>query len=425
MRSETRIACFLACWLAIGLLPAAGAKPDKGLVNRSIRAVTSDFPEVVSTLRKRYIEDIFRDSFIREYIDPRYTPRPFTTPVVAESVMEKRRLGPEVSLGDHFVVDDRFREIRSLPIIQGLAHLVVPDVEIDGKSGFNGLYRFSDKSRLLAWRMGVKADQIVDMGDGRLIGYQQGNNDVLFRFDAEYRLSGTQKLATGVLLMDMARVDAHHLLFHYLRLFPGQPVAAVVDVRDGSQVPIHLDPPAVLSTPQQMLAAGGTEAVVDRKGRILIGHQVPANLYTIHMFSPQGRLLRVFGNRFESDEEYDYPTPWVKLSHKELGYYGLARTYSIHRILVDREGYILVFFSSVRILPLKDGAGAQRRVWFDLFSPGGMFIRRCSFPYGFARAIDGNDRVYSLEPVRNDLQVQWKVHATKLLKRMPPAGDGS
>ncbi len=292
----------------------------------------------------------------------------------------------EIKLHFLYEIKDNFQDMPSIFKIGFNIYFLIEDAVERKNEKFDGLYRINEDPwyELIT---GSRFNLAADMGENRILGYSIRLPRRLYGFRQSFRNPFYIEFPDLRFRLALHKLTDNKFLFHNFRAAPSDYAVEVYGM-DGTRIKEFFDyVPFDLKPFKRVPLAIQTVLTTDKKGHIYIAFQYPLNPYRVWKFDENGKKRNVFGNYFVEPEEYQTPEEWLRLSSKDIQYYGLRQIYAINKLLVDSKGRVFVFFSKNRIVRPHRGKDVQR-YFLDIYSKDGDFIGRTEFPYGFPELID-------------------------------------
>jgi hypothetical protein len=376
-----------------------------------------DYPEIVSLRSREVIAQLFSNP---ELLPPARSAKWPVCRILRERVAVKT--GPRVALRVEplFSIDDRFTSVPDIFTISGVPHFLLANVDLSRKQWYNGICRMNPR-HWYTFMVGIKADMLCDMGNhllaGSLVNYDQS---FLGYFSDDFRRARMMEITPPVAIRQLIRVDDSHVLVHKLRFRPDETACDLYDLQLRRTVGFFDFVPVEVRDAPQMVAAGQTVVTSNRRGLIYVTFQIQADPYCIRVFDAAGKRLFSFGNRFQEDEEYEYPREWVLWDADRLKRYGLPKVFAIHAMFVDEQGCIWVHGSRTNLAAPWHGETRQEH-FLDGFRADGTFIGRCPLPACFPVAMGPGRVLYAKTAVfpnggpPRQLADRWVIRALRIV----------
>lgn len=257
---------------------------------------------------------------------------------------------------------------------------------------FDGIFRLNE-DKWYELITGTRFNFAADLGKNRVLGYYIGKAIRLYGFKQNFRDDFYIDLPDFRFRQALYKLSDRKFLFHNFRANPYDHAVEIYGL-DGKRIKEFFNyVPSNLKQKYLNPLAYQTVLTTDKKGHFYIAFQYPLNPYRIWKYDENGKKLKVFGNYFADPGVYESPEEWIRLSFKEIEYYGIRHIYAVNKLLIDSEGRLLIFFSKNRIIKKHRGKDVQQ-YFIDIYSKDGEFIGRQEFKYGFPELID-KDIIYS------------------------------
>jgi len=315
----------------------------------------------------------------------------------------------EIDLTFLYEIKDNFEKLPSIfKIGFDIYFLLEGSVERESKE-FDGIYRLNED---LWYELitGTKFNFAADLGKNRVLGYYIVKPLRLYGFRQNFRDEFYIELPDFRYRLALHKLTDKKFLFHNYRAEPSDYSIEIYGI-DGKRIKEFFNFLPFEQKPDYRVSlASQTVVTTDKQGHLFIAFQYPLNPYRVWKFDENGTKLKVFGNCFTEPEEYDFPGEWLRLSSKDIQYYGLPQVYAVNKILTDSNGRVFVFFSRNRIERKSRGEDTQK-YFLDVYSKEGDFIGRTEFKYGFPELID-KDIIYSRMRDSSGRSM-WKITAVR------------
>ena len=307
-----------------------------------------------------------------------------------------------------YEIKDNFKKLTSIFKIGYNIYFILKDAVVLKKRKFDGIFRLNE-DKWFELMTGTKFNFAADLEKNRVLGYYIGKALRLYGFKQNFRDDFYIDLPDFRFRQALYKLSHRKFIFHNFRATPYDHAVEIFGL-DGKRiqeffnyVPFNLKPKYLNPLAYQ------TVLTTDKKGHFYIAFQYPLNPYRIWKYDENGKKLKVFGNYFTDPGVYEYPEEWIRLSFREIEYYGIRHIYAVNKLLIDFEGRLLIFFSMNRIKKKHRGTDVQK-YFIDIYSKEGEFIGRQEFKYGFPELID-KDIIYSRDkgPSRT-----WKISVVRL-----------
>ncbi len=326
-------------------------------------------------------------------------------------IRECRKNKEEITLTFLYEIKDSLQGLPSIFKIGFDIYFLLEDSVERKSEKFDGIYRLNEDPwyELIT---GTKFNFSADLGKNRILGYYTGKPLRLYGFRNNFRDEFYIELPDFRYRLALHKLTDEKFLFHNYRANPSDYAVEIYGI-DGKRIKEFFNYLPYKQKPDYRVAlASQTVVTTDKQGHFFIAFQYPQNPYRIWRFDQNGTKLKVFGNCFIEPEEYDFPGEWIRLSSKDIQYYGLTKVYAVNKLLTDSNGRVFVFFSRNRFKRKSRREEDTREYFLDVYSRDGDFIGRTGFEYGFPELIDKNI-IYS-RMNDNSGKSMWKITAVRL-----------
>lgn len=378
--------------------------------NSGIHYMRTSYPDSSSLYFRRIFENIFNDRFPRAEASKEPYSRP---PLIITDKIKVPETGHKnksrVNLTFLYDIKDDFPGISPIFKVGNNIFFLLEGAVKKKDVRYYGIYKINEEN-WYEFITGTRFDFAADLGNNRVLGYLITEPLKLYGFKENFRGEFYIKLPDFRYRQELYRLSYDKFLFHNFR-FNHFDYAVEIYGINGKRIREYFNyVPYNFKQVHRLPIATQTVLTTDKKGHFYIAFQYPLNPYRIWKYDDKGRKLRVFGNYFTHADVYESPEDWVRFSLKEINRFGVRRFYTIHKLLTDSQGRLLVFFSENRIKKWALGGQVAPKYFLDIYSQDGDFIGRKKFNYGFADLLD-KGIIYSRRKIDRE---SWEITAVRL-----------